>query len=178
MTDPAASPPSLDAPAEMKSSSSSSPIRDDQERSTASSRATAGRELDAQVAEKVMTLDPAKWRHRCFVERHNIDDFVWCYDCGRCADESDKIPPPFSTDIAAAFEVLGRIHSHDVTRENFWPFSKRMAFYKQLEFLCVTQGCLLVAWPAALGIFREQMPEFICRAALAVATDLNWRKDV
>lgn len=93
-----------------------------------------------------------------------------------------KIYPRVSSDIREAWALLDRIHSHD--RWRGWVFSKRMRFYDALAGLCVAdarpmfhgvtelQAAQLqsarVAWPAAMGVFRKEMPEFICRAILAV----------
>lgn len=129
----------------------------------------AGRELDALVAEKVMDFP---------IERFPEDGYSIMRVPGTnwAAVETEygiarytEFLPAFSTDIAAAWEVLNRIHSQSVERDQFWPFSKRSLFYHELEKLCVVvdgDKTFEVAWPDALGIFRDRIPEFICLAAL------------
>lgn len=77
-----------------------------------------GRELDALVSD-AMGIPRTEWRYRCYVERHERDE-SWCYDCGALignqgADE--RIPAPYSTDIAAAFLVVEKL------RADGWRFS-------------------------------------------------------
>lgn len=75
----------------------------------------AGEALDALVAERVMHLPPEQWRSRCYVERHSFDNYEfdgtdehgWCYTCRECVGAvGGKVPPRFSTDIAAAWTVV------------------------------------------------------------------------
>lgn len=85
-------------------------------------------------------------------------------------------PRSYSADIRAAFDILDRIHLRTRDGDKMWLFSKRMRFYEALERLCSLNelGHLLpVAWPAALGIFREDMPLFICLAALETVCALD-----
>lgn len=76
----------------------------------------AGAALDALVAERVLKQPPERWRSRCYVERHNFDDYEydpqshvesgWCYTCRACVgDLGGKLPPPVSTDMTAAWRL-------------------------------------------------------------------------
>ena len=78
----------------------------------------AGRELDALVAEKVMGLSKDDWDPPCFWQ-HSTDDcekdsvigwMGWCYNCGTMVAEVGVEPRYYSTDIAAAWEVLEKLH--------------------------------------------------------------------
>ena len=77
----------------------------------------AGREMDALVAERVMGIPAEKWDPPC-AAHHRTDDAErdpvlgwsgWCYSCGKPIDEVAGEPAHYSTDIAAAFEVLERL---------------------------------------------------------------------
>ena len=76
---------------------------------------TAGRELDAMIAERVMGLTPDRFDPVCIVRRHTTDEAEydrilgwggWCYTCRKPISETAKVPPHYSTDIAAAFQVV------------------------------------------------------------------------
>lgn len=71
----------------------------------------AGRDLDALVAESVMRLSKDDFLSICIVECHGTDDDTWCYNCHGLVDEQDKIPPAYSTDIAAAWQVVERLNA-------------------------------------------------------------------
>jgi hypothetical protein len=128
-----------------------------------------GRELDAEVAEKVMgwvdcqpfvpTGIPGD---RVCVGRppHVIDGKV-----NHCA--SARIPD-YSTDIAAAWTV------HQKACE--WLFSKRRHYLQALQNIASEalspeerKAGRLVAWESVLVVLRNRMPESICRAALSAA---------
>ena len=64
-----------------------------------------GRELDAVVS-GLIGLDPSDWPWECYVEKHSTDEGVWCYCCVMNVREGDRVPPPYSTDIAAAWEMV------------------------------------------------------------------------
>ena len=64
-----------------------------------------GRELDAVVS-GLIGLDPSDWPWECYVEKHSTDEGVWCYCCVMNVREGDRVPPPYSTDIAAAWDML------------------------------------------------------------------------
>jgi hypothetical protein len=57
-----------------------------------------GREIDVLIAEKVMGITEAKWCEQCWVE---------IFDC-QCR-QGKHGPLPYSTDIAAAWEVLEKV---------------------------------------------------------------------
>ena len=65
----------------------------------------AGRELDALIAEKVMGLT----RHDESYVAEGVGKvlrFVWRDGCGTCVYSGDMFLPHYSTDIAAAWEVV------------------------------------------------------------------------
>jgi len=72
----------------------------------------AGRDLDRLIAERVMGLLPEDWPHLCEAEDHNLDDLVWCYDCSRLVDETERIPPLYSTSIMDAWNVVERMQRY------------------------------------------------------------------
>lgn len=139
----------------------------------------AGRELDALVAVQVMgwrwarPSEPrAGYVHFAsliapggFVAKYltvvAADDDV----LSRCEKPMDNLPH-YSTDIAAAWSILARIHGTSATAPE-WPFSRRMRLYAALEEVCATTTGCPVAWPAAMGVFHDQMPALICHAALS-----------
>lgn len=70
----------------------------------------AGRELDALVAEKVMGLNLTVIPETCpycdgYVSQNR--DPGWCGSCGAYVNE----PEPYSTDIAAAWEVVEKMRT-------------------------------------------------------------------
>ncbi len=84
----------------------------------------AGRELDAEVAEKVMGLDPQGFAEHQWSGWESIDTHPYCMlrYCRQCLEGESKncdhhipliecIPPIplFSTDIAAAWEVVEKV---------------------------------------------------------------------
>lgn len=78
--------------------------------------------------------------------------------------------PEFTRGWNGALKLLDTIHKGDHGER--WYFSRRAKFYAELESMCVVDG-FPVAWPAALGHFRNELPEFICRAVLKVATEAS-----
>jgi hypothetical protein len=115
---------------------------------TATEQRIAGRELNAEVAEKLMG-----WRDSV------TSNYPWQFVDKRTGGIHRGLPR-FSTDIGTAWLVLDHVHT--------WLFSRRAEFYVILRNLCVTEEGWKIAWPEALGVFRDRMPEFICRAALAI----------
>lgn len=81
------------------------------------------------------------------------------------------IVPHYSTDIGAAWKVLEAIHKGNGYTHR-WYFSQRRRFYEELAGLCRLPTGERLAWPDAMGPFAAQMPEFICRAALAASAEL------
>lgn len=69
----------------------------------------AGRELDALVAEKIIKLSAKYWRPTCFVNDHELDANVWCYDCSGMVDDQERVPEHYSTEIAAAWLVVEKL---------------------------------------------------------------------
>lgn len=83
--------------------------------------------------------------------------------------------PPYSDGWGGAIRLLDDIHTK-------WVFSKRSRFYEALAARCTIDArpafhevsedtaralqSSRVAWPYALGHFRNELPEFICMAAL------------
>lgn len=120
---------------------------------------TAGRELDAEIAEKVMG---------CHVKRHRSSSGIWLYDLVvpggvNCIDfvEPDapwSSCPRYSTDIAAAWQV------HKTACG--WIFSRRRTYFAALERIVRDRLGSSVAWPD-LMMFIE--PEDFCLAALEAA---------
>lgn len=83
---------------------------------------TAGRELDALVAEKVMQLPRSAWLAPCLLDRHSNDEGLWCYDCTKSIPErGDEGTEPlrYSTDIAAAWSVMEWLR-HDGPNTYSW----------------------------------------------------------
>ena len=79
----------------------------------------AGRELDALVAEKVMGLT----RHNESYVTESIGKvlrFVWRDGCGDCVYSGDMFLPRYSTNIAAAWEVVN--HLMCLGYDNKWFF--------------------------------------------------------
>lgn len=72
----------------------------------------AGRELDALIAEKVM--------NECCHDWHECGPNVWDYQCQKCGIKDSTFPHctlktvgmdnPYSTDIAAAWEVVEKLN--------------------------------------------------------------------
>jgi hypothetical protein len=84
-----------------------------------------GRELDAMVAEKVMGLgEPKHQLMPCGLESLPVA----IYTCANCDHETDsrkdvdgcEYYPPYSTDIAAAWEVVEKLGDKDFALER-WP---------------------------------------------------------
>lgn len=153
--------------------------------------AVAGKLLDAEIAERFFGY--RWWRsrstgRRCIYAPDRVPEHMLTL-----ADKTEPLVVDwdrhqwtdcYSTDIRAAFLIFDVIYSKDAERG--WLFSKRRKFYAELERLCSIDArpafppremgfaeydackSMPVAWPDALGIFRERMPEFICLAALAV----------
>ena len=71
----------------------------------------AGKELDALVAEKVMGIAPSEWPWGCHAEGHTMDEDVWCYTCGMLYSEGERVPPPYSSSISAAWRVVEKMRS-------------------------------------------------------------------
>jgi hypothetical protein len=82
-----------------------------------------GKELDVVVAE-ALGMPPDEWDPPC-ATYHSTDEAEkdskfgwsgWCYTCGKSVANVTPEPPRYSTDIAAAFEVVekmaatGRFH--------------------------------------------------------------------
>ena len=65
----------------------------------------AGRELDALIAEKVMHLFSEELGHNC--DHHNYGPQMHCEACDR--DTVNCQIPPYSTSIAAAWEVVEKV---------------------------------------------------------------------
>ena len=79
----------------------------------------AGQELDALVAKRVMGLPPEKWYPPCGLY-HQTDDAEfdkgygwsgWCYTCGTSIKDVPSLPPCYSTNIAAAWQVLEKMYA-------------------------------------------------------------------
>lgn len=108
----------------------------------------AGRELDALIAERVMG-----WK-RCAVETHGPDCGYWW--------ENDLIghnEPPFSTDIAAAWEVVTALDAKGL----FVTFERRGERRTDGEFH-MRWACGF--WPDTVMREAETAPLAICLAAL------------
>lgn len=139
----------------------------------------AGRERDALVAEKVMgwtwkrdqpfrvdTKEKYGEPWRFLVAPDSMFAGMQSADGSETVKQNGHIEAPhYSTDIAAAWSILARIHGTSATAPE-WLFSRRMRLYAALEELCATTTGCPVAWPAAMGVFHDQMPALICRAAL------------
>lgn len=116
----------------------------------------AGRELDYLIQEQVFK----KCAHRN--ERYYAcqgDSGFECADCG--ADLYGNRCPKYSTDIAAAWEVINHIHSH-------WLFGKRQIFLQKLQMesskmAIPSEKDVWISWPDVLFYVT---PEAICLAAL------------
>jgi hypothetical protein len=113
----------------------------------------AGPKMDALVAERVMGLPKAEFGDPCPYcgsETRRGSDRAWCFGCREW-----KYSPycEYSTDIAAAWQVLDSIHAN-------WLPAQIYAFTKALE------GQSDFRWPYALIPLRKVLPLHICRAAL------------
>ena len=129
--------------------------------------------LDARVAEEVLGLEVVEVEEVdslkvALLKQSRTPKRQW----GNCWMKVKRLKdgrhlPRYSTEIAEAMDVLRFIHEGNDTRPRLL-FSGRRRFYEALADQCVTEDGRRVVWPDALGCFREQMPLFICRAALAV----------
>lgn len=77
-------------------------------------------DIDAEVAEKVMGLSEKDKRPVCLVKDHCLDETCWCYTCAESIPDIDTKPEerdepekwiykPYSTDIAAAWDVVEKV---------------------------------------------------------------------
>ncbi len=129
----------------------------------------AGRALDAEVAEKVMGIPREEWPWRCHAEGHDMDEQIWCYSCRKMYNEGERIPPCYSTDIAAAWLVVEAMQTfnedgyHAVLKT---PFTLGNAYIAGFTPHGVT------GWNGAPDFvgFATTAPHAICLAALKVAT--------
>lgn len=109
-----------------------------------------GRELDALVAEKVMGLEPWPGRPGAFKAKV----------VPRGREPKPCLPPSYSTDIAAAWEVVGKL--------NRWHFElTRLADLCGWEYRCTMKS----AWPGvsgehAIGTSEISAPHAICLSAM------------
>ncbi len=131
----------------------------------------AGRELDALVAEKVMGLCLHEW------PVITDDDWNWEVRCPKCnttkyGGHSDLMPiegytEPYSTDIAAAWEVVEKIERMFwPKRDLWWQLESAGASGSDLEAAVVFEGSVAKATAQAVT-----MPLAICRASLAAMTE-------
>ena len=122
---------------------------------------TAGRELDALIAEKVMGIEiPCRCIYDCeWLNQLPFDNLDNCQVCGR------PYPFAYSTQIAAAWEVFQRIMD--------MRFSIRRKFFQFLLEEAGSRGPN--GWHPAgiwvLQVLRQKFPEAICRAALKAVDD-------
>ena len=111
----------------------------------------AGKEMDSLIAERVMGW--AKHPH--------VDSPTYWWEGPMKSYLIDNLPP-FSSDIADAWQVFGEMESG--------LFSSRKRFHQALnEQADIQAECLVghhVAWPDVLTVLRYVMPVAICRAAL------------
>ena len=125
----------------------------------------AGRELDALVAEKVMGLPEKDWHPECS-RYHQVDDaefdskygwMGWCYTEGREICTAKKYPPRYSTDIAAAWEVV---------ESDYW--SEDWGIVKVDSAEPLYQVWDLPGWELETGLISQaySSPLAICLAAL------------
>jgi len=108
-----------------------------------------GRELDALVAEKVMGWT---YGHPC---PEGMDCLHWADEKGKVRDYK---PPQYSTDIAAAWEVVEKMSEQ-------WP---QYQLAKIEDGWSVMWGFDGYGWPEATG---KTAPEAICKAALLAVTE-------
>jgi hypothetical protein len=104
-----------------------------------------GRELDCLVAEK-------------FLGWNNTNKIIGTGDKPGYYGFYGKKVPEYSTDIAAAWEVVKKMQRN--------LFSKRNEFLKQLQYAVTDKTELegyYIAWP---DVFWHVTPEAICKAAL------------
>ena len=121
----------------------------------------AGRELDALVAEKVMQLAPRQWRSICFVDDHELDARVWCYDCCGSVGEQGQVPEHYSTDIAAAWQVVEMLYKRGfgvgVVMQHGWDTACECIVFKTS-----------IVDDDTIHASADTAPHAICLAALAV----------
>ena len=109
----------------------------------------AGRELDVLVANKVLGIVPTKW--------HPLEN-PW-----------DEIPlRPYSTDIAAAWKVVERLHE-----KGFYT-----GFYRNGKGATDKRGNFIENWGVDIGCVIEladqpTLPLAICRAALLAVLEVE-----
>lgn len=108
----------------------------------------AGGELDALIAERV--FPGQRWQHD-----DKCDATGSCWRCGGCLDWC-PIPPPYSTDIAAAWLVVEKLQEQGVRMDilSDWHGHRTCRVARKSESLY-----------DALG-WSETAPLAICRAAL------------
>lgn len=115
----------------------------------------AGRELDALVAEKVMGYsvyrDPAGYMYRFVLVPQNAgpDNPPFC-------DTQLELVQPFSTDIAAAWQVVTKMRERD-----YWVF---MGIFPSYSYVLFTEDKSPLEYRADTGV--NEVPLAICRAAL------------
>lgn len=127
----------------------------------------AGRELDALVASKVMSLDINRGHYET-AETSSGDPL--CIACGTVGDWSDDLfgdkpcIPHYSTDIAAAWQVVGKLTNPRISWEaGTWLASCDVRNEPPYE------GWRIVS---ARADGRDAAPLAICRAALAAIEPL------
>lgn len=109
----------------------------------------AGRELDRLVAEKIFDRDPLNARHGLHPD--GDIEYHWGYPLGH------DIAPRYSTDIAAAWQILDKLRTEDPFGA-FVHFTEAMAHIHDAD-----QDC----WEAdVFNVLGGISPESICLAAL------------
>lgn len=134
----------------------------------------AGRELDALVAEKVMGLTREQWIFRCYVERHERDE-EWCYNCTALigdAPADERVPNLYSTDIAAAWQVVEKMRVMDASVE-MMAYRIEAEGDKRIAHRVVIWGANRMGGDWSTHVAEKAaatMPLAICLAALACVT--------
>lgn len=109
----------------------------------------AGRELDALIAEKVMGLElkqPDKTNYRRDTWVYAINDYtdegpVYVVDC-----------PEYSTDIAAAWEVLEKLSDSQITVNRHMHSGYTVGVFEKVQGISIQEKCSASAATAPLAI--------------------------
>ena len=126
----------------------------------------AGREMDALVEEKVMGgcahRDVAGWYH----EGPEGDRTL---NCGQCHGRPSV--PGYSTDIAAAWQVVEKLTGFDTNRDKPWwsvcVFNAQPGQIMAVVYQCQPGNRIDDARDVIAGAIASTAPLAICRAALA-----------
>lgn len=119
---------------------------------------TTGRELDVLIAEKVMGQTDLAHLQGCYEESTLPDgdgyEGFFCPRCKRSASDTGPCAPSYSSNIAAAFQVVERMNELRYSVSIYSQGSWRVEFEDRTDNLTEYRA------------FGDTLPLAICRAAL------------